>query len=331
MAGDTFQGFIVRKGADGKPVGAIEELNRADLPAGEVTVAVAYSTLNYKDGLAASGTPGVIRNFPLVPGIDFSGTVVESSSADYAVGDKVLATGWGLGEKHWGGLAQMARVPASFLVKLPAGISLKQAMAIGTAGFTAMQCVIALEKHGLKPSDKEVVVTGAAGGVGSIAVAILAKLGHKVVASTGRTTEHDYLYSLGASSVIDRAVLATASTRPMDAERWSGAIDTVGGDTLAGLIRSMISYTSIAACGVAGGANVGTTVFPFILRGVNLLGVCSVFVPYAERLEIWRRLAADLPLDKLDSMTTEAPLEDLPELAKAILKGQIRGRTVIKL
>ena len=329
--GDTFTGFIVRKGADGKPVGAFEQLTKADLPVGEVTVAVAYSTLNYKDGLAVTCAPGVIRNFPLVPGIDFSGTVVESLSPDYKTGDEVLATGWGLGEKHWGGLAQMARVPASFLVKLPVGLTLKQAMAIGTAGFTAMQSVIALEKHGLKPSDKEVAVTGAVGGVGSIAVALLAKLGHKVVASTGRAAEHDYLHLLGAASVIDRAVLAAAATRPMDAERWVGAIDTVGGDTLAGLIRSMISYSSIAACGVAGGHNVTTTVFPFILRGVNLLGINSVLVPYEERLEIWRRLAADLPLDKLDAITSEAALEQLPELAQAILKGQIKGRTVIKL
>ena len=331
MADTTFQGFIVRKGADGKPVGAIEKLSMADLPAGEVTVAVAYSTLNYKDGLAVTGAPGVIRNFPLVPGIDFAGTVVESQSPGYVVGDQVLATGWGLGEKHWGGLAQMARVPASFLVKLPAGIHLKRSMAIGTAGFTAMQCVIALERHGLVPSSKDVAVTGAVGGVGSIAVAVLAKLGYNVVASTGRAGEHNYLYSLGAGSVIDRSLLATPSGRPMDAERWAGAVDTVGGETLAGLIRTMCSNASIASCGVAGGPTLPTTVFPFILRGVNLLGINSVSVPYAERVEIWRRLALDLPMDKLDAMTTEAGLADLPELGRLILKGQLRGRTVIKL
>ncbi len=328
---EKFKGFIVRKGADGKPFGSLEELSRADLPAGDVTVAVAYSTVNYKDGLAVTGAPGVIRNFPLVPGIDFSGTVLESQSPDYNVGDEVVATGWGLGEKHWGGLAQLARVPASFLVKLPAGLSLKRAMAIGTAGFTAMQSVIALERHGLTPSQKEVAVTGAAGGVGSIAIAILAKLGHNVVASTGRAGEHNYLYSLGASSVVDRTLLATPSGRPMDAERWSGAVDTVGGETLAGLIRTMVSNASIAACGVAGGPNVATTVFPFILRGVNLLGINSVMVPYDGRVEIWRRLVADLPMDKLDSLTSEAGLDDLVEVGKAILKGQVRGRTVIKL
>lgn len=331
MAGTTFQGFIVRKGADGKPIGAIEQIPREDLPAGEVTVEVAYSTLNYKDGLAVTGAPGVIRSFPLVPGIDFSGTVMDSQSPDYAAGDQVVATGWGLGEKHWGGLAQMARVPSSFLVKLPAGLDLKRSMAIGTAGFTAMQCVLGLERHGLSATAKEVVVTGAVGGVGSIAIAILAKLGYNVVASTGRAGEHNYLYSLGASSVIDRSLLATPSGRPMDAERWAGAVDTVGGETLAGLVRSMLSGASIAACGVAGGPNLATTVFPFILRGVNLLGINSVMVPYAERVEIWRRLAADLPMEKLDSMTTEAGLTDLPELGKLILKGQLKGRTVIKL
>ena len=327
----TFRGFIVRKGTDGKPVGSLEDISRADLPPGEVTVEVAYSTVNYKDGLAVTGAPGVIRNFPLVPGIDFSGIVVESLSPDYAVGDQVLATGWGLGEKHWGGLAQLARVPASFLVKLPTGLNLRRAMAIGTAGFTAMQSVIALERHGLAPSAKEVVVTGAVGGVGSIAIALLAKLGHIVVASTGRAGEQNYLYALGASSVIDRALLSTPSGRPMDAERWTAAVDTVGGETLAGLIRTMASNASIAACGVAGGPNLSTTVFPFILRGVNLLGINSVMVPYAERVEIWRRLAADLPMDKLDGMTSEAGLDDVVEVGKSILKGQVRGRTVIKL
>ena len=328
---EKFKGFIVRKGADGKPLGSLEELSHADLPAGDVTVAVSYSTVNYKDGLAVTGAPGVIRNFPLVPGIDFSGTVVESQSQDYKVGDEVVATGWGLGEKHWGGFAQVARVPAGFLVKVPSGLSLKQAMAIGTAGFTAMQSVIALERHGLTTSRKEVVVTGAVGGVGSIAIAILANLGHNVVASTGRAGEHNYLYSLGASSVIDRALLATPSGRPMDAERWAGAVDTVGGETLAGLIRTMVSNASIAACGVAGGPNVATTVFPFILRGVNLLGINSVMVPYAERVEIWRRLVAELPMNKLDALTSEAGLDDLVEVGKAILKGQVKGRTVIKL
>ena len=328
---ETFKGFIVRKGADGKPAGSLEVLSRSDLPAGDVTVQVAYSTVNYKDGLAVTGAPGVIRNFPLVPGIDFSGTVLESQSQDYKVGDEVVATGWGLGEKHWGGHAQLARVPAGFLVKLPVGLSLKRAMAIGTAGFTAMQSVIALERHGLTTSQKEVVVTGAVGGVGSIAIAILAKLGHNVVASTGRAGEQNYLYALGASSVIDRALLATPSGRPMDAERWAGAVDTVGGETLAGLIRTMLGNGSIAACGVAGGPNVATTVFPFILRGVNLLGINSVMVPYTERVEIWRRLVTDLPMDKLDSLTTEAGLDDLVEVGKAILKGQVKGRTVIKL
>lgn len=325
---DTFKALLAEQ-KDGATQVAIREVNLADLPAGEVLVKVAYSSLNYKDGLAVTGQGKVIRKFPLVPGIDLAGTVVESTSPDYQAGDEVVLTGWGVGESHWGGFAQMARLKAEWLAPLPAGLNLQQAMGIGTAGFTAMQCVLALEEHGLTPADqREVVVTGAAGGVGSIAVAILAKLGYNVVASTGRAVLHDYLRQLGAKQIIDRSVLAKPG-KPLESERWAGAVDTVGGDTLAALLPGLVSNGSVAACGNAAGFTLNTTVFPFILRGVNLLGINSVMAPRPRRLVIWERLAGDLPKEALQAMVQVAPLADVPELSQQILKGQIRGRVVV--
>ena len=316
---------------DGKTQVSIQDLDRDALPAGDVLVRVHYSDLNYKDGLAVTGRPGVIRKFPMIPGIDLAGVVEESASADWKAGDPVVITGFGLSETVWGGYAELARVDAKWLVRLPQGLTLKQAMAIGTAGFTAMQCVVALERHGVAPGGREVLVTGAAGGVGSVAVAVLAKLGYKVVASTGRTELGDYLRLLGASEVLDRNTLTAPSKRPLDSERWAGAVDSVGGDTLAAIVRGLAANGSVAACGVAGGAALNTTVFPFILRGVNLLGVNSVYISQSDRQLVWERLTRDLPLPLLDSMTEEAPLEAVFELGEKIIGGAVRGRTVIKI
>lgn len=314
---------------EGKTQAAIRELGRDALPAGEVLVEVAYSSLNYKDGLAITGQGRIIRNFPMVPGIDFSGTVVESASPAYAPGDQVVLTGWGVGERHWGGLSQLARVKADWLVKLPAGLSLQTAMAFGTAGFTAMLCVLALEDAGLQPTEREVVVTGAAGGVGSVAVALLAKAGFNVTASTGRTETHDYLTALGARQIIDRATLATPSNRPLESERWAGGVDTVGADILATVLKATAYGGAVAACGLAGGSGLNTTVLPFILRGVRLLGVDSVMCPTARREAAWARLASDFPAALLDQVTTVVPLADVPALAADILRGQVRGRVVV--
>lgn len=317
---------------DGKTHVSLEQLDRASLPPGDVLVRVHYSDLNYKDGLAVTGRPGVIRKFPMIPGIDLAGVVEESSSPDWKPGDEVVITGCGLSETAWGGYAELARVDAHSLVRLPQGLTLKQSMAIGTAGFTAMQCVVALERHGLAPDpSKEVLVTGAAGGVGSIAVALLAKLGYRVAASTGRAELGDYLRSLGASEILDRAALTAPSKRPMETERWAGAVDTVGGDTLAAIVRALVANGSVAACGVAGGAALNTTVYPFILRGVNLLGINSVYVSRSDRLLMWERLTRDLPLPLLDSMTQEAPLEAVFDLGEKIIAGAVRGRTIIRI
>jgi acrylyl-CoA reductase (NADPH) len=302
---------------------------RESLPDGEVLVKVAYSSLNYKDGLAVTGRGKVIRRYPLAPGIDLAGTVVESDSGMYRAGDEVLATGWGLGEVHWGGYAQLARLQAGWLTPLPAGLSLKQVMAIGTAGFTAMLAVAALEQQGLQPDWGEVVVTGATGGLGSLAVAMLARLGYDVAASTGRTEAHDYLRHLGAARIIDRAELADPPTRPLESGRWAGAVDVVGGDTLASLLASLKPAASVAACGLAGGSELQTTVLPFILRGVNLLGINSVSVPAEKRLELWDRLARELPLDLLDGLIQVIPLAGVPEFAHKIIDGQVRGRVVV--
>ena len=322
---------LVLREAEGKVRAAIERVDESSLPPGEVTVAVECSTLNYKDGLILNGLGRLVRNYPHVPGIDFAGTVERSESPDWKPGDKVVLTGWRVGEVQWGGYAEKARVKATHLVRLPEGLSAKRAMAIGTAGFTAMLAVIALEEHGLAPSKGEVLVTGAAGGLGSVAVAVLAKLGYRVIASTGRPEQHDFLSGLGAAGFLDRAELAKPPARPLDAERWAGAVDAVGSTTLASLLTQLKYGASVAACGLAGGNDLPATVIPFLLRGVNLLGIDSVMCPAERRRAAWSRLARDLPLDKLDALTETVPLEALPELGRKILKGGVRGRIVVNL
>ena len=324
----TFRGLLLSQ-TDGKTVATFQDLQTESLPAGNVLIRVAYSSLNYKDGLAVTGKPGVIRNWPMVPGIDLAGTVEESSSEDFFPGDEVAVTGCGTSETFWGGYAQKARINSEYVVKLPAGITLQQSMGVGTAGFTAMQCVMALEERGMAPGGREVAVTGAGGGVGSVAIAILAKLGYRVVASTGREELHDYLKDLGAADVIDRSVLAASSKKPLESERWGGAVDSVGGDTLAGLLRTMAVGTSIAACGLAGGTALNTTVIPFILRGVNLIGIDSVRTKQAQRRAVWARLSRDLPLHALDSIIDVQPLSNVIALGEKILQGNTRGRIVI--
>ena len=328
MSSDQFSALVLEE-QDGKVKAGIQRLSTERLPPGDVTVAIQASTLNYKDGMILKGIGRLVRSYPHVPGIDFAGVVEASDSPDYQPGDQVLLTGWRVGEMHWGGYAQKARVKADWLVKLPTGLTLDRAMAIGTAGFTAMLAVMALEAHGVRPADGEVLVTGAAGGVGSVAVAVLAKLGYQVAASTGRGSEHDYLRSLGATTIIERSELAAAPSRPLLAERWSGAIDAVGGTTLATVLASLKYRGAVAACGLAGGSDLGTTVLPFLLRGVNLLGIDSVMCPKPQRVEAWSRLVADLPMGKLDTLTSRAGLKDLPGLAERILAGQVRGRLVI--
>jgi acrylyl-CoA reductase (NADPH) len=326
----SFQGLLLEE-SNGKVAAKIATLDEAALPLGEVTVDVAYSTLNYKDGMILQGLGRLVRTYPHVPGIDFAGIVAESSSPEFAQGDAVVLTGWGVGEQRWGGYAQKARVKASELVKLPAGLSLKQAMAIGTAGFTAMLAVMALEAHGLAPGKDEVLVTGASGGVGSVALAILAQLGHSVTAATGRAAANGaYLKGLGAGNIIDRAEIA-APKRLLDSERWAGCVDAVGGATLACVLTQLKYRGSVAACGLAGGNELATTVIPFLLRGVNLLGIDSVRCPMPQRRAAWQRLARDLPLAKLDAMTEVVGLAALPALAEKILKGETRGRVVVDL
>jgi len=315
----------------GKVASRITSLSESALPPGEVTVDVAYSTLNYKDGMILKGIGRLVRKYPHVPGVDFAGTVAQSESPDFKPGDPVVLTGWRVGESQWGGYAEKARVKASYLVPLPKPLSLKQAMAIGTAGFTSMLAVMALEEHGLKPGAGEVLVTGAAGGLGGVAVALLSALGHQVTASTGRAATHDYLRDLGASTIIDRAALATPPSRPLDSERWAGAIDAVGGTTLATVLTQLRYHGSAAACGLAGGGEFPGNVIPFLLRGVNLLGIDSVMCPPERRQAAWARLAKDVPLGKLDAMTETVPLPALPELAPQILAGATRGRVVVDI
>jgi acrylyl-CoA reductase (NADPH) len=326
----TFRALVLHE-EGGKVVRRIEALDETRLPPGDVTVAVEYSTLNYKDGMILQGIGRLVRNYPHVPGIDFAGTVERSDSPEFKLGDPVILTGWRVGEIQWGGYAEKARVPASFLVRRPEGITARQAMAIGTAGFTAMLAVIALERHGLEPDAGDVLVTGAAGGVGSVGVALLARLGHRVVASTGRPEQRDYLTDLGAAELIDRATLAAKPSRPLDAERWVGAIDAVGGITLATILTQLKYRASVAACGLAGGSDLPATVIPFLLRGVNLLGIDSVMCPRDERIEAWRRLVRDLPLERLDRMTEMVPLAAVVGLAPKILAGATRGRIVVDL
>lgn len=324
----SFTALLLEESA-GKVSARVAVLPESDLPPGEVTVAVEYSTLNYKDGMILEGIGKLVRKYPHVPGVDFAGTVESSTSPEWKPGDKVVLTGWRVGENSWGGYAQKARVKASQLVRLPASLSTKQAMAIGTAGFTAMLAVMALEDNGLKPGAGEVLVTGAAGGLGSVAVAILAKLGYQVAASTGRPQTHDYLKALGASALVDRAELATPPARPLDSERWAGCVDSVGSTTLATVLTQLKSRAAAASCGLAGGSDLPTTVIPFLLRGVRLIGIDSVMCPLPQRQTAWARLARDLPFDKLDAMTETARLADLPSLAPTILKGGIRGRLVV--
>lgn len=326
----TFKAFLVTK-QGGEFAASFEQIDQGALPPGEVLVRVAFSSLNYKDGLAVTGRPGVIRKYPMVAGIDLAGVVEESESSEFKPGDKVVVTGCGTSETMWGGYAELARLDGEFLVPVPESMTLKQAAGIGTAGFAAMQSILALESHGLKPGGLEVLVTGASGGVGSIAIAVLAKLGYRVAAATGRAELHAYLRSLGASAIVDRADIAATSSRPLETQRWSGAIDNVGGPTLAGLLRSVAMGGSVASVGLAGGAEFTSTVFPFILRGVNLLGIDSGRVTNAQRRAVWARLARDLPLNLLDRMISVEPLEKIRELGEEILAGKIRGRTVIEV
>ena len=308
---------------------SLQELTEDKLPDGDVTVAVQWSSLNYKDGLAVTGKGKIIRNYPMVCGIDLSGTVETSDSSSWQVGDEVVVTGWGLSETAPGGFTQRQRLRSEWLVRRPDGLSLQQTMAVGTAGLTAMLCVIALEKAGVSPGgDGEVLVTGAGGGVGSVAVAVLAKLGFSVAASTGRTETHDFLRSLGATTIVDRDELAAAG-KPFDKERWAGAVDTVGSQTLATVLAQTRYGGAVAACGLVGGTDLPTTVLPFILRGVSLLGVDSVMCPTPRRVEAWQRLARDLPAGLLDELTTVEPMTRVPQLAEDILAGRTRGRVVI--
>ena len=324
-----FKALVLHKQGD-QVTAAVEQVDLARLPEGEVTVAVEHSTLNYKDGLIILGRAPLVRSFPHVPGIDFAGRVVDSAHPDWRPGDAVVLTGWGVGERQWGGHAERARVKGDWLVPLPAGWTTEHAMAVGTAGFTAMLAVMALENHGLEAGAGEVLVTGAAGGVGSVAVAVLARLGHQVTASTGRAASHEYLKSLGASQVIDRAELAEPSSRPLESERFAACIDSVGGTTLARVLGQMKYRCSVAAVGLAGGSELHTTVLPFLLRGVNLLGIDSVYQPVAPRRAAWQRLARDLDLRMLGAMTQQATLEDLPRLAGEILEGKVQGRVVVE-
>jgi acrylyl-CoA reductase (NADPH) len=324
-----FNALVVEKDEDGKTSAAVQRISEADLPQAEVTVAVEYSTVNYKDGLCIGPGGGLVRNYPHVPGIDFAGTVETSSDPRYSPGDKVVLTGWRVGEAHWGGYSQKARVRADWLVPLPQGLSTRAAMAVGTAGFTAMLAVMALEDHGLQPGHGEVLVTGAAGGVGSVAVAILSALGHEVAAVTGRPETEEYLRSLGATRIVPRAELAETVKRPLESETWTGCVDAVGGAMLARVLGQMKYGASVAAVGLAGGAGLPATVVPFLLRGVNLLGIDSVMQPYGNRLRAWERIARDLPMDKLEAMIQPATLADLPELGAEILRGQVRGRVVV--
>ncbi len=316
--------------AGGKVTASIRRLADQDLPAGDVTVRVDYSTLNYKDGMILNGLGRLVRQYPHVPGIDFAGIVEASDNPAFKPGDKVILTGWRVGEVHWGGFAQKARVKAEWLVPLPAGMTTRQAMALGTAGLTAMLAVMALEEHGLSPDQSgEVLVTGAAGGLGSVATIILSRRGYTVAASTGRASQHDYLKGLGAKVVVDRAELSGGAAKPLLAERWLGCVDSVGGATLAAVLATLKMRAAVASCGNAGGFELGTTVLPFLLRGINLLGIDSAQCPNARRIQAWDRLAKEVPADLLDAMITEAKLADLPGLGADILKGEVRGRVVV--
>ncbi len=322
-----FKAILIEKDDNGYRAG-LKEIDEADLPAGEVSVRIAYSTVNYKDGLALTGKSPVVRKFPLVAGIDFAGVVETSDDPRYRPGDAVLLNGWGVGESHWGGLSQRARVKADWLVPLPEGLSARQAMAIGTAGYTAMLCVLALEHHDIQPEAGDILVTGANGGVGSVAITLLSRLGYRVVASTGRPQETDFLRSLGAADVIAREEL-NAPGKPLAKERWAGVVDSVGSHTLANACAGTRYGGAVAACGLAQGMDFPASVAPFILRGVTLYGIDSVMAPLARRVAAWSRLAADLDLARLDSLTTEVPLSAAVAAGHDILAGRIRGRVVV--
>ena len=324
-----FRALVLEKEGEAA-VAHVRELDESALPAGDVTVEVEYSTLNYKDGLALSPNGGgIVRNWPHVAGVDFAGTVRTSDDARYKPGDKVVLTGWRVGELHWGGYSQKARVRADWLVPLPSGLTTRAAMAVGTAGFTAMLAVMALEDHGLTPAKGEVLVTGAAGGVGSVAVAILARLGYQVAAVTGRPETEGYLKGLGAARIVPRSELAETVKRPLETETWAGCVDAVGGAMLARVLGQLKYGASVAAVGLAGGTSLPASVIPFLLRGVNLLGIDSVTVPYERRLAAWGRVVTDLPMEKLEAMVRPAVLGELPELGAAILKGEVQGRVVV--
>lgn len=324
----TFSAYLLTRDDDGEQDLSWTAVDEGDLMDGDVTVAVSHTTINYKDALALTGSSPVVRRWPMVPGIDFAGTVEASDHDGVSVGDPVVLNGWGVGETHWGGYAQRARVPGEWLVPLPSAFSAQQAMAIGTAGYTAMLCVLALERHGVAPGDAPVLVTGAAGGVGSIAVALLAGAGHEVIASTGRSEEADYLEGLGAARVMDREELAGPG-RPLGKERWCAAVDCVGSHTLANVLAGTCYGGTVAACGLAQGMDLPASVAPFILRGVTLAGVDSVMAPRPLRLEAWQRLASDLDVATLDTVTSVRPLTDAPELAPQLLEGRVRGRVAL--
>ena len=324
-----FKGIVIEKGDAGYRA-SVQEIDEAQLPEGDVIVQVEYSSLNYKDGLAITGKGPVVRRFPMVPGIDIAGKVIESQHPSWKVGDAVILNGWGVGETHWGGLAEKARLKGDWLVRQPASFTPKQAMSIGTAGYTAMLCVMALEKHGIKPGDGEILVTGANGGVGNVAIALLARLGYTVAASTGRPEEADHLKSLGATTIVDRKELSEGG-RPLNRERWAGVIDTVGGTTLANACASTNYLGAVAACGLAGGMDFPSTVMPFILRGITLYGIDSVMIPLEKRQAAWARLEKDLDIAKLDAITHEIPLSEAIACAEKLMDGKVRGRTVVKI
>jgi acrylyl-CoA reductase (NADPH) len=326
---EQFQAYQVDKNDDGQRC-TLTQLDDSDLMEGDVTVRVDYTTLNYKDGLALTGRSPVIRRFPLTPGIDFSGSVIESSHADFAVGDDVILNGFGVGEGHSGGYAQKARVNGDWLVPMPEGLDARRAMAIGTAGYTAMLCVLALEEHGIKPADGDILVTGAAGGVGSIAVALLSKLGYRVVASTGRPQEADFLKGLGAAEIVERATFAEKA-RPLGKEIWAGAIDVAGGNTLANVLSQIKRGGAVSICGLAESMNLPTSVAPFILRGIAMYGIDSVMASIPRRKLAWQRLASDLDMALLDELSFDLDFNDLPQAGADILDGKIRGRAVVKL
>lgn len=327
---DTFKAIQVSRDEEKKQSVNVVELTNDDLMEGDVTVAVEATTVNYKDGLAITGKSPVIRHWPMVPGIDLVGTVMETASSEFSVGDKVLLNGFGVGEVHWGGYAERARLKSDWLIALPAGIEPKQAMGVGTAGYTAMLCVMALERYGITPASGPIVVTGANGGVGSVAISILSKLGYHVIASTGRVDESDFLKELGANEIIDRAELSDAG-RPLGKERWAGGVDAVGSHTLANLLAQTNYGGAVAACGLAQGFDLPATVMPFILRGVALLGVDSVMASKELRKEAWSRIATDLDMSKLEALTTEIGFDDIIQTATDIVDGKVRGRVIVDI